>query len=63
MTRSLQILSLAVVTCLFCSCNTFIGAGKDLQSLGGTMVKKGHSSGEVQAPPVSEPAPLAPPAY
>lgn len=42
MKKSFFLLSLASFAFIFGSCNTFIGMGRDIQSLGKGMVNKGH---------------------
>jgi predicted small secreted protein len=62
MTKSLRILAIATTVCSLSSCNTFIGMGRDFQSLGNGMVNKGHGNTTATNPHVAAPAPVAPPA-
>tara|TARA_Y100000385_G_scaffold288167_1_gene354089 strand:+ start:1072 stop:1290 length:219 start_codon:yes stop_codon:yes gene_type:complete len=52
MTKSIYIIILVAGALGLSSCNTFIGLGRDVQSLGGTMVNAGNKRGgqAVEAP-------------
>ena len=42
MKNSFYLIVLAAAACASSSCNTFIGAGRDIQTLGSGMQNKGH---------------------
>jgi len=63
MKKSFYLIVLVAAACASSSCNTFIGAGRDIQTLGSGMQNKGHGkdwNGQT-APAPNAPARQAPP--
>lgn len=65
MTKLLYLTLVASCICAVSSCNTFIGLGRDVQSLGSGMVNSGHGrawneDSSQTAAPAQTPAPTTP---